>query len=319
MNDDKYYKIVLLILWHIDAICGRQGENVPFLSSSDRVVNLTKFWCSMKISKHAPDISWSRLFLCKKWSYCTRISERCQQSCGQTGLAMVLQQTTSVVCVRHQAESKIFSEIDKILTKQISRKTFGWFLFEGVYASKQILNSAGNIMIVPVCVCVCGSVTGKALGTQLSVEAFGKKQTSNVVLVCLGIFLVHCSTCIWKTTGKNKDWLAEEAFEVFEAHLDTSSLNHTESKQKWPCWAGTYAENIGLRYFTIYLILFYDVCSPHEEDDNTRDSTCSSCFRFVCAWSCHLCNLWRKRTIGHIYATCHAFNPFARSNVRNCS
>ena len=169
---------------------------------------------------------------------------------------------------------------------------------------------------------MCGSVTGKAPGTQLSVEAFGKKQTSNVVLGCLGIFLVHCSTCIWKTTGKNKDWLAEEAFEVFEAHLDTSSLNHTESKQEWPCWAGTYAENIGLRYFTIYLILFYDVCSPHEEDDNTTDINRQHMFKLF-----PIClrvvlspvQFVKEKNIGHIYATCHAFNPFARSNVRNCS
>ena len=126
---------------------------------------------------------------------------------GRRDLQWCFNQTTSVVCVGHQAERKIFSEIDKILTKQILRKMCVWFLFEGVYASKQILNSAGHIMIVRVYMCVCGSVTGKALGTQLSVEAFGKKQTSNVVLGCLGIFLRYCSTCIWKTTGKNRTGL----------------------------------------------------------------------------------------------------------------
>jgi hypothetical protein len=35
-----------------------------------------------------------------------------------------------------------------------------------------------------------------------------------------------------KDHWKKQDWLAQEAFEVFEAHLDTSSLNHTESTQE---------------------------------------------------------------------------------------
>ena len=143
---------------------------------------------------------------------------------GRRDLQWCFNQTTSVVCVGHQAERKIFSEIDKILTKQILRKMCVWFLFEGVYASKQILNSAGHIMIVRVYMCVCGSVTGKALGTQLSVEAFGKKQTSNVVLGCLGIFLRYCSTCIWKTTGKNRTGLQRNPLK---------SLKHTWTPAVW--------------------------------------------------------------------------------------
>lgn len=230
---------------------------------------------------------------------------------GRRDLQWCFNQTTSVVCVRHQAESNIFSEIDKILTKQILRKTFVWFLFEGVYASKQILNSAGHIMIVRVCVCVW-KCNRKSAGNTIECWGFWEETNFKRSFGMFGDFSSILFDVHLKDHWKKQDWLAQEAFEVFEAHLDTSSLNHTESTQEWPCWAGTYAENIGLRYFTIYLylILFYDVCLPHEEGDNTRDSTCSTCFRFVCAWSCHLCNLWRKN-IGHIYATCHAFNPFA--------
>ena len=87
MNDDKYYK---MSCWYSNILM-QIVDVKEKMCHSYRVVNLTEFWCSMKISKHAPDISWSRLFLCKKWSYCTRISDRFQESYGQTGLAMVLQ------------------------------------------------------------------------------------------------------------------------------------------------------------------------------------------------------------------------------------
>ena len=64
------------------------------------------------------------------------------------------------------------------------------------------------------------SATGKETRTHLSIEALERKFWD----CSCELFDVHL-----KGHWKKQDWHAEEAFET---HLDTSNLNHTESKQE---------------------------------------------------------------------------------------
>ena len=289
---------------------------------SYRVVNLTEFWCSMKISKHAPDISWSRLFLCKKWSYCTRISDRFQESYGQTGLAMVLQPNNKrrlrATSGREQHIQWDRQDIDKTdLEKDVCLISF-WRCVRLKADSKLCRTYYDSA-----CMCVCGSVTGKALGTQLSVEAFGKKQTSNVVLGCLGIFLVYCSTCIWKTTGKNRTGLHRKPLKSLKhtwtqavwTTLNQHRSDHVEQVHMLKILDSDILQSIYIWYYVTMFVCPTKKVTTQETAHVQLVSDLSARGLVTCA----ICE-------GKILATYTPramlsilLHPFARSNVRNCS